>query len=518
MMPAMIEQAGMRLGDLLTGMVEPSVLSSVMDVTVDAITQDSRKITANSLFIAVKGTTAHGLDHAEQAVNAGAAVILWDEATESTEQLLRAINDRVVCLQVPGLRQQSGIIASCFYGQPSQALNVTGVTGTDGKTSVSHYIAQCLDSEASPCGVLGTLGNGLIHDLSPTGLTTADAVSVQESLATLANAGAVSVAMEVSSHGLDQYRVNGVAFNTAVFTNLAQDHLDYHKSMDAYADAKSKLFAMPGLRAAAINLDDIYGRTLADRFGNDLCVWGFSTSPDINALNVFSNFIVHARSIKATTSGFELFVVTPKGSGNVTIGLLGEFNVSNVLAVLSVLLLNNMDFNEALKRLQAIVPVAGRMERISQDSGPTVIVDYAHTPQALSAACHAIKQHFTGKLWCVFGCGGDRDSNKRPQMAQAAESLADHVIVTSDNPRSEDPESIINDVMQGFTNAEAVTRVVDRREAIQQAISNATEEDVILLAGKGHETCQIVGKKYIDFDDRKVARALLAASQSGVRQ
>ena len=518
MMPLMKAQAGVKLGDLLTGIIATDVLSPVMDLTVTAISQNSRMLTAGSLFIATRGATSHGLDYAEQAASAGAAVILWDEASAEAEQMLQNLQQQLVCLQVPGLREEAGIIASRFYDHPSLELNVIGVTGTDGKTSVSHYIAQCLHTDTARCGVLGTLGNGLIDALQPTGLTTADAVSVQQSLAALVDSGAVSAAMEVSSHGLDQHRVKGVAFNTAVFTNLAQDHLDYHKSMDAYADAKAKLFAMPGLKAAAINLDDIYGRTLADRFSDDLDIWGFSTSADINALSIYSDFIVHARSIEPTPDGFELFVVTPRGSGQLDIGLLGEFNVSNVLAVLTVLLLNDIAFDDALHRLQTLLPVAGRMEKIKLDTGPAVIVDYAHTPQALNAACHAVKQHFAGKLWCVFGCGGDRDSDKRPRMAQAVEQLADHVVVTSDNPRSEDPEKIIEEVFRGFDHPHKVTSIVDRHDAIQHVITNTADNDVILLAGKGHEAYQIMGDRQLAFDDRKVARALLVARQSGLRQ
>lgn len=518
MMPAIKEQAGIALRELLEGMVDPTVLTPVAELVVSGLSQDSRKLDANSMFIAVQGTISHGLQFAEQAVGAGVTVVLWDEADNEGHELLQTLCHSVVCLPVPALREQTGIIASRFFGHPSRELDVIGITGTDGKTSVSHYLAQCLNTEESPCGVLGTLGNGLINELQPTGLTTADAVSVQKSLASLVDAGATSVAMEVSSHGLDQYRVNGVAFNTAVFTNLAQDHLDYHKSMDAYADTKARLFAMPGLRSAAINLDDIYGRTLADRFGRELCVWGFSTAPDINALNVFSDFIVHAKTIKATQDGFEIFVVTPKGTGKVHIDLLGEFNVSNVLAVLTVLLINNIEFEDALKRIHTIKPVIGRMECIKADAGPTIIVDFAHTPQALSAACNAVKQHYKGELWCVFGCGGDRDREKRPRMAQAVEQVADHVIVTSDNPRSENPQAIIDDVMHGFGPSAKATTIIDRREAISQAITEAAEDDVILLAGKGHESYQIIGDKYLDFDDRKVARALLASYRSGVRQ
>ncbi len=516
MMPVMKQQSALTLHALLDGLVDNSVLAAVADIPVAGITQDSRQVGNNDVFIAVRGVTSHGLQFVEQAVRSGASVVLWDAADSMHTEVLDAFDDAVQCLQIDELQSKTGEIASRFYSHPSRDLYLVGVTGTDGKTSISHFLAQCMNTQASPCGVLGTLGNGLINALAPTGLTTASAVQVQQSLASLVEQGAGSAVMEVSSHGLDQGRVDCVDFDTAVFTNLSQDHLDYHGTMESYFEAKSKLFTTESLKSAVINLDDEFGRMLAQKYKHRLTVYGYCTSSDVNSLEPFADFIVHAKSMKPTTHGFEINVVTPKGAGYFELNLLGEFNVSNSLAVLATLLLNNVAFEESLKRLQAIKPVAGRMELIVGDHRPTVIVDYAHTPQGMAAACNAARLHFSGELWCVFGCGGDRDREKRPLMAQSAERVADHIIVTSDNPRHEDPQAIIEQITSGFARPESVKSYVDRREAIAYAISQAAAEDVILVAGKGHESCQIIGDKYIGFDDRDVTRALFKDHGAGV--
>ena len=518
MMPAMKQQNELTLRTLLDGLVDTSVLAGVDDIPLGGITQDSRQAGANDVFIALQGATSHGLAFAQQAVDAGARVVLWDDADTDQQSVLDVLAEQAICLQVTGLQHKTGEIASRFFDHPSRDLYLIGVTGTDGKTSVSHYLAQCLNTESSPCGVLGTLGNGLVDSLAPTGLTTADAVQVQQSLADLLDRGAVAAAMEVSPHGLDQGRVDAVEFDTAVFTNLSQDHLDYHKTMDSYFEAKSKLFETAGLKSAVINLDDEFGRLLARKYRHRLTVYGFSTAEDITPIEQDADFIVHAKRITPGPHGFEVNVATPKGSGYFELGLLGEFNVSNALAVLATMLLNNIAFEESLKRLQALHPVAGRMELVVTDNMPTVIVDYAHTPQGITAACRAARLHFDGEFWCVFGCGGDRDREKRPLMARAAERVADHVVVTSDNPRHEDPQSIIDQINAGFSNPDSVSAYIDRREAIAFALTQAAPEDVVLIAGKGHESCQIIGDKYIGFDDRDVARAFFKKQAAGVSE
>ena len=511
MMQAIDQQTGLSLNVLLEGLVDSAVLQQYGDTLVRGLINDSRKVKEGDMFIAYQGYSTHGLIYAKEAVKKGSAVVLWDNASDSSADIIREISEQALCLHCEDLKMKTGEIANRFYQSPSSCLSMIGVTGTDGKTSITHFIAQCLDEKTERCGILGTLGNGFIGELNSTGLTTADALNVHQSLSMMRDAGATHAVMEVSSHGLDQGRVNSVSFDTAVFSNLSQDHLDYHGTLEDYAAAKRKLFSMPGLRAAIINLDDAYGRELAEECKQRMCVWGYSTSSDVSALECYANFIVHTRTIEAIENGFHLTVKTPKGSGGFNLGLLGAFNVSNALACLTTLLVNNIPFEEAIKRLSTVHPVAGRMEEIVTRGKPVVIVDFAHTPKGLESACKAVREHFKGRIWCVFGCGGDRDNTKRPLMAKAVEQIADNVIVTSDNPRHEDPQKIIDEIMQGFNNKDDIKTIVDRKQAIAYAISHAKENDVILIAGKGHENSQIVGDAHIAFDDRRIARDCLGA-------
>ncbi|MBL4711589.1 MAG: UDP-N-acetylmuramoyl-L-alanyl-D-glutamate--2,6-diaminopimelate ligase, partial [Gammaproteobacteria bacterium] len=374
---------------------------------------------------------------------------------------------------------------------------------------------QCLDAHDVHCGVLGTLGNGFINDLHPTGLTTVDALLVQKTLYDIQQSNARHVVMEVSSHGLDQGRVDGVAFTTAVFSNMATDHLDYHGTLDNYAAAKRRLFFTPGLGSAVINLDDAYGRKLAREVREHVCVWGYSLEKDISAYKDCADYFVYVKEIKPFELGSHLSVSTPRGDSSFDIPLLGRFNVANAVAVLSTLLLSQVSLEKAVSSLTAMHSVDGRVEIIAEENKPVVVVDYAHTEQGLTAVCQSLRDHFSGAVWCVFGCGGNRDKSKRPLMAKAVEKYADRIIVTTDNPRHEDPQSIINEVLTGFSSLDNVEAILDRRQAIDIAISNAQPGDVVLLAGKGHETSQIVGDVHIAFDDRRVAREFLAARDSG---
>jgi len=505
---------------LLEGFIDDALIERCRGIKVNALVQDNRKARSGNLFIAHQGYNTHGLLYAQDAVAKGVSVVLWDGDlgfnNEQRNEILDSISNKVLCIQCPDLKYKVGPIASRFYDQPSLTLNVIGVTGTDGKTSIAHFLAQCLDAYDVHCGVLGTLGNGFINDLHPTGLTTVDALLVQKTLAEIKDAGARHVVMEVSSHGLDQGRVNGVMFTTAVFSNMGKDHLDYHKTVDNYAAAKKRLFYSPGLGAAVINLDDEFGRSLAKEVRSNVCVWGYSLQPDVSAYKDCADYFVHALEINPFERGCHLTVSTPKGEGNFDIPLLGRFNVSNAMAVLSTLLVSHFSMEHAVKSLSSVHSVDGRVEIIAEDSKPVVVVDYAHTEQGLTAVCQSMRQHFTGKVWCVFGCGGDRDRSKRPLMAKVAEKYADRIIVTTDNPRHEDPQAIIDEVISGFSSLEKVEAILDRRQAIDIAITNAQPGDVVLLAGKGHETSQIVGDVHIAFDDRRVARELLAARESGV--
>ena len=496
---------------LLEGFIDDAFIEQCRDIMVNAIVLDNRKARSGNLFIAHQGFNTHGLLYAQDAVAKGVSVVLWDGDLDNRNEILDSISNKVLCIQCHDLKSKVSAIASRYYDQPSLSLNVIGVTGTDGKTSIAHFLAQCLDAYDVHCGVLGTLGNGFINDLHPTGLTTVDALLVQKTLAEIQQAGARHVVMEVSSHGLDQGRVNGVAFTTAVFSNMATDHLDYHGTQDNYLAAKKRLFYTPGLGSAVINLDDESGRNLAKEVRDHVCVWGYSLEKDISAYKDCADYFIHATEIKPFERGCHLSVSTPKGDGCFDIPLLGRFNVSNALAVLSTLLVSQFSFEKAIKSLSAIHSVDGRVEIIAEDDKPVVVVDYAHTEQGLSAVCQSMRDHFSGDVWCVFGCGGDRDRSKRPLMAKVAEKYADKIIVTTDNPRHEDPQSIIDEVLTGFLSLENVEAILDRRQAIDIAISNAQPGDVVLLAGKGHETSQIVGDVHIAFDDRRVARELLAA-------
>lgn len=501
---------------LLEGFIDDDLIEQCRGITVNALVQDNRKARNGNLFIAHQGYNTHGLLYAQDAVAKGVSVVLWDGDLDNRNEILDSISNKVLCIRCHDLKYKVGPIASRYYEQPSLSLNVVGVTGTDGKTSIAHFLAQCLDSYDVHCGVLGTLGNGFINDLHPTGLTTVDALLVQKTLSDIQKSNAKHVVMEVSSHGLDQGRVNGVAFTTAVFSNMAVDHLDYHGTVDNYAAAKKRLFFTPGLGSAVINLDDEFGRKLAKEVREHVCVWGYSLDKDISAYKDCADYFVNAQEIKPFERGCHLSVSTPKGEGCFDIPLLGRFNVSNALAVLSTLLLSQVSFENAIASLTAIHSVDGRVEIIAEDDKPVVVVDYAHTEQGLAAVSESMRDHFTGAIWCVFGCGGDRDRTKRPLMAKVAEKYTDKIIVTTDNPRHEDPQSIIDEVLTGFSSMDNVEAVLDRRQAIDIAITNAQPGDVVLLAGKGHETSQIVGDVHIAFDDRRVAREFLAVRERGV--
>lgn len=509
MMVAPLNNQGMELGFLLKGLVDPVVLEKYGHINIEGMSLDSRTIAAGDMFIALPGHSAHGLSFALSAIDQGACMVLWDGDTNNAGVYIQEIPDNVLCLQCENLKKNISEIAARFYARPSAELNMVGVTGTDGKTSISHFVAQCLDSANGRCGLLGTLGAGFVGELKLTGLTTADPINIQQTLASIRDTGSLHAVMEVSSHGLDQGRVSAVEFDIAVFSNLSQDHLDYHGSMEAYFSAKKTLFQMRSLKAAVINLDDDYGKKLALEMKSRVSVWGYSTQTDVSALKQYSNFIVHPEQITADNNGFSLAVSTPKGSANLDINLLGEFNVSNLMAALAVVLISGIDFETAIRKLSTLTAVPGRMQIITANEKPTVIIDYAHTPHGLESACAAVHSHYSGELWCVFGCGGDRDRGKRAKMAVAAESKADHVVVTSDNPRHEDPKQIIGQIVSGFSNTKNITQIVDRAEAIKYAVQHAKPGDVILIAGKGHENTQQIGDAYKSFDDSRVARDYL---------
>lgn len=472
------------------------------DRVINQISLDSRELGAGGLFAAVAGSRTHGLDYVEQAVARGAAAVLWEPAQVDAERARALCAERdVPLLALEGLGQQLSAIAARFYGAPSRSLRVLGVTGTDGKTSVSQFLAQALSEPQAPCGVIGTLGYGLLGTLVESGHTTPDAVSVQRLLADMRDLGAGYAAMEVSSHALVQGRVADVHFDTAILTNLTRDHLDYHGSAEAYAEAKATLFRMPGLARAVLNRDDEFGRRMERELPEGVARWTYSLRPRERA------DVVCIR-LECLPEGLRMEFVTPKGGAGLSLPLMGRFNAANVAAVLSTLLALGLELDEAMVRLGRLTPVAGRMERFGGGEAPVVAVDYAHTPGALAAALDAVRAHCNGRVWVVFGCGGDRDRGKRAEMGCIADQKADELVLTSDNPRSENPQAILDQILEGVIGHEPFV-VADRREAITLAVTHAGPADVVLVAGKGHESYQLVGSERLPFDDRLVVQQAL---------
>ena len=468
-----------------------------LGVQVRGMSADSRRVLPGEVFLAFPGERSDGRAFIGQAIAAGAAAVLYEPQGFAWQPHWTRPH-----APVPGLRARAAALAAEAFGHPGQALRVTGVTGTNGKTSCTHWIAQSLGRLGTPCAVIGTLGNGFPGALEPAAHTTPDAVSLQGCLRRLADAGARAVAMEVSSHGLDQGRVAGVQFHTALFTNLTRDHLDYHGSMAAYGAAKAKLFDWPGLANAVINLDDAFGRALVQGIDrNRTRVLGYGVGRGDIA----------AHAVDLSTRGLSLDIRTPWGAARLHSRLLGGFNVSNLLGSLGALLAAEVSLDAAVAALREVESVPGRMQMVRVPGRPLVVVDYAHTPDALEKVLETLRElvgHDPGaRLLCVFGCGGDRDPGKRPVMGEIATRLADLAIVTSDNPRSEDPRAIIGEVIAGAHANHAVEP--DRAAAIARAVREAGPRDVVLVAGKGHERTQEIAGARHPFDDVAVARAAL---------
>lgn len=474
---------------------------------------DTRSLKAGDVFVAYAVEGADNRSHIDQAIERGAVAVLYQPEGFAGQP------DASMSLAVPQLDVLAGEIASGWYGDPSDAMLVVGVTGTNGKTSCSQWIASALTSIGQKCAIVGTLGSGFPGQLVHTGFTTPDAPQLQRSLAHLRESGAQAVAMEVSSHALHQGRANGTSFNIAIFTNLTQDHLDYHRTFDAYEAAKARLFTWPGLHTAVINADDAAGqRLIASTRGHARTIAYGVETPAGEASVETADAWLHATNVRATATGTAFHLATSGwGDAEVEVETLGLFNVSNLLGVLGALLAANVPFVAALAELAKLQPVNGRMERLGgrvDHDEPLVVIDYAHTPDALEKTLEALRPIASargGQLVCMFGCGGDRDATKRPLMGAIAERLADQVVVTSDNPRSESPTAIIDQIAAGMHESAKVRRIEDRASAILQAVRGAAREDVVVLAGKGHESTQeIMGKKRA-FSDQDHARLALAA-------
>jgi UDP-N-acetylmuramoyl-L-alanyl-D-glutamate--2,6-diaminopimelate ligase len=478
---------------------------AIPEVGVNDLSLDSRRIRQGGAFFALSGTRTHGLAYASQAVAAGASVVVWEPVPEVS---LPPFPAHVVTVAVPRLSAMLGGIADRFFDEPSKSVSVIGVTGTNGKTTSAFVIASALAKLGRKSAYAGTLGYGPIEAIKSGTHTTPDAVTVHRQLAELRAQDFKHLGMEVSSHALDQHRVGGVRFHTALFTNLTHDHLDYHGTFAAYGAAKAKLFDSPELQHAVINIDDDFGRSLAfDRHHDaDVTAVSAKTNPNVTRSRMRSLF---AERGMATSTGLQIKVNGTWGVGLLSSRFIGAFNVDNLLGALAALLGYDVSLDAAIDALEHCVPPPGRMETFSAAGKPLTVVDYAHTPDALEKALVAMRDHCTGKLTCVFGCGGDRDATKRPVMGGIAERLANRVIVTDDNPRTEDGDAIVADILNGMKSADRVLIERDRAMAIDRAIREAGPNDGVLIAGKGHEDYQIVGLVSRYFSDRDVVNAVL---------
>lgn len=466
---------------------------------------DSREVLKGDVFVAYKGIKEDGRDYIRSAIKNGAELII---AEKSAEWPIHCKIESVPVLVVEGLLKRLSKVAGNFYRHPSRSLKVLGVTGTNGKTSVTQIYMQLLNSLSKSCGVIGTLGYGLNGELVDSINTTPSAIVIQSQLSQFLEKHVEYVGMEVSSHGLDQYRVRAIQFDIAVFTNLSRDHLDYHGSMEAYTKAKMQLFDRHIVRYAVLNFDDPVVEQLISRLHatNTVSLSSYSCANE--------SADIYAKHCSWHSNGVDFILSTPFGEIDISSPLIGSFNLSNLLAVIASILNQGFSLQDIARAVANLQQIPGRMQRVNVLSDVQVVIDYAHTPDALEKALAACKNHTDGKLICVFGCGGQRDRGKRPLMGQVVEATSDVVYITSDNPRNENPEMIINDISVGMKNKKPII-FVDRGEAIRDAIQNANAGDVVLIAGKGHEQFIEINNTKISFSDYELAeKALLLRVQS----
>jgi UDP-N-acetylmuramoyl-L-alanyl-D-glutamate--2,6-diaminopimelate ligase len=500
---------------------------AALNVPITRLVTDSRSVQRGDTFIAYPGEKADGRQYIATAIAQGASAVIWEAQHFVWNDAWQVPN-----LAVIDLRSKAGWLADAAYGVPSEKLWVVGVTGTNGKTSTCHWIAHALNGTGKRCALIGTLGNGFVDALQATENTTPDAIRVHGLLAGYLRDGAQAVAMEVSSHALSQGRVNAVRFDVAMLTNLSRDHLDYHGDMQSYADTKRKLFDWQQLGFVVLNLDDPYGVELAEKLSlqeghrgvpvgsaatlaqqdadTEVIGYGLSDAALLLAERLGLR-MVYGNLLDMTAQGLRLEVHSSWGTAELNSGLVGRFNAANLLGALAVLLVSGVALSDAANSLDRAQPVAGRMQRLGSGDEPTVIVDYAHTPDALEKVLQTLREISTaagGKVLCVFGCGGDRDRGKRPMMGLVAERFSDFSIVTSDNPRSENPREIIADIVSGM-NDDNHEIIVDRAVAIQSAIRYARQNDTVLIAGKGHEDYQEINGIKHPFNDVAVAQQAL---------
>ncbi len=491
---------------------------TVDDFPINRLIIDSRKVKNDDVFIAIKGFTVNGKDFIPQAISAGASVVLTETNRKSNDLRIDYLKQKdhkiIPQIKVFQLSQKLSKVAADFYHSPSKHLSVIGVTGTNGKTTVTQLIAQCATLLNKKAALLGTIGNGIYNHLEPSVNTTLSSVELQSYLADFVVKRVQVVAMEISSHGLSMNRVKELHCAATVFTNLSRDHLDYHKTMNKYAKAKWSLFSgdehkkqVASSGKSIINYDDEYGRRWIDKLSSVTVV---SCQPkSLRRLKILDKTYVGVSMIEYHDKGAEIHMESSWGNAIIHSRLLGEFNVSNVLLAIATLLTLDYPFFAVINMASYLKPICGRMEVIHVKNSPTVIIDYAHTPDALQKALQASRIHCKGQLWVIFGCGGDRDIGKRPLMAEVAEQFADKIVLTNDNPRTEDEAKIIHDIEQGLTNIKNTQVITDRVTAIRETLAQAKADDVILIAGKGHEDYQIIGKTKHHYSDQETVKQIL---------
>lgn len=458
------------------------------------LSSDTRTLKKGDLFFAL------GTQHIDVAIQKGAVAIICDQDVTPRN---------IPIITIKSLREKMGAIAAQFYNHPSQAMKIIMATGTNGKTSCTQYIARVLTMANIPAAVIGTLGNGKPENLQPSTHTTPDAIQIQQLLAEFHDQDYKAVTIEATSHGITQHRLNGTHADIAIFTNLTRDHLDYHQTMEKYAQAKRQLFDFPGLKYGVLNADDAYGKLWLRDLHPHLNVYAFSTQthPCVDT----DIPLIHAHHIELQPHGMKAEITTPWGDGVLHTHLLGKFNLSNLLAVITALGILGLSLPDILRYVKDLTSVPGRMQTLGgAEQKPLVVIDFAHTPDALAKTLQALRTHCQGELWCVFGCGGDRDKGKRSEMGKMAGMHADQIIITDDNPRSEDPHEITAQIREGVPDGVSVIIEHNRHRAIAHAIDCADSTDVILIAGKGHETHQIIGDEKIPFSDFLEAKILLA--------
>lgn len=505
------------LNTLLKGIIDDQVLSTLPKVLIDNIELDSRLITKNGLFVALNGAQTDGRLYIESAIKQGAVAILVDVSdgtldctsdSSLSSSLSSALdanklnNNDIPVIEIINLNRHLSDIASRFYNFPQNDLSLIGITGTNGKTTVNQLIGQWLTLLGKKVYCMGTLGNGLYDQLIDSPNTTLNAIDLIAHLAKAKDLNADYVVMEVSSHGLSLDRVKSLHFEVAAFTNLSQDHLDFHGTMQAYSDAKLQLFTPEYSSKIVLNGSDSVAKSWISQWQEnkrnvELCCF--------NGMNTFAKCNINAADVIYSNKGISGSLVINEHVYKLQTKLLGAFNLDNLLTALGCMHSAGFDIEELVSTMTALSPVMGRMEVFANDKSPSVVVDYAHTPDALKQALLALRLHCTGRLWVVFGCGGDRDNSKRPLMASMAEKYADKVIFTQDNSRSEDPSVIFSQMLQGINSKDAITIEYERKTAIKYAIENADVSDIVLLAGKGHENYQILQSGRIDYDERALA-------------